>query len=177
MNQDSGIIGFHHPGLVVPDLERASSFYQEALGFEYVKETNWDRTASEFAQTILGVPGTAASCVCLKGPNGFLELFEFLSPDPVGDPMSRRPCDFGIAHLGFQVTDIQTVFDRFVAAGGVAHGGPVAVGDGYSIYCRDPFGNIIELMQLGADEPDFDLIEEELLPEPHLTRLKGEAPR
>jgi catechol 2,3-dioxygenase-like lactoylglutathione lyase family enzyme len=176
VSDNSGIVGFHHPGLVVPDLGRASRFYQHALGFEVVKASNWDSSGSNLAEKVLGVQDTVANCVTLKGANCFLDLFQFLSPDPVGDPMARRPCDFGVAHLGFQVTDILAVFDRFVAAGGIVHGGPVAVGDGYSIYCRDPFGNVIELMQLGGDEPDFDLIVEELLPQSHLETFKREEP-
>jgi catechol 2,3-dioxygenase-like lactoylglutathione lyase family enzyme len=36
------IIGFHHPGLVVSDLEVAKRFYTEALGFEYIREYGWD---------------------------------------------------------------------------------------------------------------------------------------
>ena len=78
--------------------------------------------------------------------------------------MERRACDPGIAHIAFQVTDIDMVFDNFKAAGGVVHNSPVKVGEGYSIYCRDPFGNIIELMEIGDDEPDFDLIADGLLP-------------
>jgi catechol 2,3-dioxygenase-like lactoylglutathione lyase family enzyme len=176
VSDSTAIVGFHHPGLVVPNLEHAARFYQRALGFEVLRDSNWDESGSDLAEKVLGVPGTVANCVILRGQNCFLELFEFLSPDPVGDPMARRPCDFGIAHLGFQVTDIRAVFDRFVAAGGVVHGGPVSIGDGYSIYCRDPFGNIIELMQLGGDEPDFDLIVEELLPQPFLETFTREEP-
>jgi len=174
MSDNAELVGFHHPGLVVPDLAHAAEFYQQALGFEVLRDFNWDESGSDLAEEVLGVPDTAANCVILKGLNCFLELFEYLSPDPIGDPMARRPCDFGVAHLGFQVTDIRVAFDRFVAAGGIAHGEPAAVGEGFSIYCRDPFGNIIELMQLGDDEPDFDLIVEELLPQPHLDAFKRE---
>ncbi len=78
--------------------------------------------------------------------------------------MLRRACDYGIAHLAFQVLDINTVFDQFVAAGGLVHNRPVRSGEACSTYARDPFGNIIELMQLGSDEPDFDLIACDMLP-------------
>jgi hypothetical protein len=40
----------------------------------------------------------------------------------------------------------------------------VQIGDSRSTYLRDPFGNIIELMQLGDDEPDFDLVASRMLP-------------
>ena len=158
------IIGFHHPGIVVPDLERACTFYSEALGFEYIREFGWDRSESEQGVAVMGIPDTAARCAILKGPNCYLELFEYESPEQRGDPNERRACDPGIAHIAFQVKDIDTVFERFKAAGGIVHNSPVKVGEGYSIYCRDPFGNIIELMDIGSDEPDFDLIADKLLP-------------
>ena len=158
------IIGFHHPGIVVPDLERAREFYTEALGFEYVREFGWDRSESEQGVAVMGVPDTAARCAIMKGPNCYLELFEYESPEQRGNPAERRACDPGIAHIAFQVTDIVSVFEQFKAAGGVVHNSPVKTGEAYSTYCRDPFGNIIELMEVGDDEPDFDLIADELLP-------------
>ncbi|MGI9288018.1 MAG: VOC family protein [Pseudomonadales bacterium] len=158
------IVGFHHPGLVVSDLALAQKFYHEALGFEYIRDYGWDESASEMAEQVLDVKGTTTECVLMKGNNCFLELFKYLTPEPQGDPMARRACDYGVAHLAFQVTDITEAFARFKAAGGVVHHEPVQAGEAWSTYCRDPFGNIIELMQLGSDEPDFDLIAEKLLP-------------
>ncbi len=158
------ILGFHHPGIVVPDLQRAREFYEAALGFEFIREYNWDESKSATAEQVMGLSGTAADCLLLKGNNCFLELFRYRSPESRGDPLARRACDHGIAHLAFQVSDIEAAFSRFERAGGIVHNRPVRVGEGWSIYCRDPFGNIIELMQIGPDEKDFDLIEEDLLP-------------
>jgi len=158
------IIGFHHPGLVVPDLQAARQFYSQALGFEYIREYGWDESASADAEAAVGIAGTTTRCVLMKCGNCFLELFEYLTPAPQGDPSQRRACDYGIAHLAFQVADIRPVFDQFVAAGGLAHNEPVKIGEAWSTYVRDPFGNIIELMQLGSDEPDFDLISCDMLP-------------
>lgn len=159
------IVGFHHPGIVVPDLEQAKVFYTQALGFKYIREYGWDESVSELAEQVVGVADTTTRCVLMKCGNCFLELFQYLTPRPQGDPMKRRACDYGIAHLAFQVLDIQAVFKQFVAAGGIAHNEPVKSGEAWSTYARDPFGNIIELMELGTDEPDFDLIAENMLPE------------
>lgn len=158
------IVGFHHPGLVVPDLEAATQFYAQALGFEYMREYSWDESSSDIAEKTIGVAGTTTRCALMKCGNCFLELFHYLTPVPQGDPMQRRACDYGIAHLAFQVLDIQSAFAQFVVAGGVAHHEPVKVGEAWSIYARDPFGNIIELMQIGSDEADFDLIKQNMLP-------------
>jgi len=158
------IVGFHHPGIVVPDLERARDFYTRALGFEYIRAFDWEQSNNGQDIAVMGIGGTSAKCAIMKGPNCYLELFEYLSPEQKGNPAERRACDPGIAHIAFQVTNIQQVFEQFKAAGGVVHNSPAKVGEGYSIYCRDPFGNIIELMEIGSDEPDFDLISDELLP-------------
>jgi catechol 2,3-dioxygenase-like lactoylglutathione lyase family enzyme len=158
------IVGFHHPGLVVPDLKTARRFYAEALGFEYIREYGWDESSSELAEQAIDVAGSTTRCVLMKCGNCFLELFQFLTPQPQGDPMQRRACDYGIAHLAFQVEDIEAAFEQFVAAGGVVHNPPVQAGEAWSTYARDPFGNIIELMQLGSDEPDFDLVACNMLP-------------
>lgn len=158
------IVGFHHPGLVVPDLKTARRFYAEALGFEYMREYGWDESSSELAEQAIDVAGSTTRCVLMKCGNCFLELFQFLTPQPQGDPMQRRACDYGIAHLAFQVEDIEAAFEQLVAAGGVVHNPPVQAGEAWSTYARDPFGNIIELMQLGSDEPDFDLVACNMLP-------------
>ena len=169
------IVGFHHPGLVVSDLDVARQFYSDALGFTYIRDYGWDESASADAEKVLDVKGTTTECVLMKCGNCFLELFKYLTPEPQGDPKTRRACDYGIAHLAFQVTDIDTAFARFKAAGGIVHHQPVQAGEAWSTYCRDPFGNIIELMQLGSDEPDFDLIETNLLPESAKVELAENA--
>lgn len=161
------IIGFHHPGIVVADLEKARRFYCDGLGFRVIRDYSWDETFSDIAEKVMGVASTTTKSLLLKGQNCFLELFEFQTPKSDVDPFTRKATDHGIAHLCFQVKDIFTVFEQVKAAGGITHGEPVKVGEGYSIYLRDPFGNIIELAEIGTDEPDFDLIEEDLLPPSH----------
>ena len=159
------IVGFHHAGIVVPDLDLATRFYTQALGFAVSGDHDWESSESGPRDEIIGLRETAAQCRVLKGPNCFLELFQFRAPEPAGDPRSKRPCDFGVAHLSFQVLDIFSVFERVREAGGIVRRGPAPFGDGYSIYCRDPFGNIIELMEIGTHEPEFDLIAERMLPQ------------
>ena len=165
------IVGFHHLGIVVPDLIRARNFYEGVLEFEFMRDYEWDPSWIETVEKIIGIKNPVATAAILRGPNCFLELFEYHSPVPQGDPLARRACDYGVAHVSFQVKNILEVYNRLREAGGIVHNPPVSVQDGYSIYCRDPFGNIIELMELGTDEPDFDLIETKLLPISLLERI------
>jgi len=166
------VLGFHHPGIVVSDLEKARQFYCDGLGFKVIRNYDWDESFSETAEQVMDVAGTTAKCLLLNGQNCFLELFEYQTPQSEKDPFARQATDHGLAHLCFQVTDIFSAFEQVKSAGAITHGEPVQVGEGYSIYLRDPFGNIIELAQIGADEPDFDLIEEDLLPPSHSFRKK-----
>ena len=55
----------------------------------------------------------------------------------------------GIRHLAFYVDDCKAEYQRLLDLGGIALGEP-AVNDesGYAVYCRDPFGNIIELAEI-----------------------------
>ena len=49
--------------------------------------------------------------------------------------------------LGAEPSDPPGANLRFKDAGGVMHSKPVRLDGLIAIYCRDPFGNIIELMQ------------------------------
>ena len=138
---------FHHFGIVVPDLEKASQFYQQALGFEEQYRFSWEAEQNSLAEQVIDIKNSAAHVVMLKGAGCHLELFEYSAPEPRGDPQSERASDRGIAHLAFTFDDVDAAWQRFKDAGGVMHNKPVNLGGTMAIYCRDPFGNIIELMQ------------------------------
>lgn len=138
---------FHHPGLVVPDLEKACTFYTNLLELEEVRRFSWDRDFSEIAATIIDLEDSAADVIMLQGDNFNFELFYYSAPEQAGNPRDRRPCDPGIRHLAFEFNDIKAACARFKAEGGTLHGDPVSMGHAWVIYGRDPFGNIIELME------------------------------
>jgi catechol 2,3-dioxygenase-like lactoylglutathione lyase family enzyme len=145
---------FHHAGIVVPDLEKAHKFYAHLLGVEELFRFEWDDTADPAidspSKQIINLAGSAAKAAMLKGENYHLELFEYLAPEQKGNPESERPCDRGIAHIAFQFDDIDAACKRLVDAGGTMHHDPVKMGKSWAIYTRDPFGNIVELMQQDA---------------------------
>ncbi len=138
---------FHHAGLVVPDLEQASRFYQELLGVAELSRFSWDKGDSDWVAKVINLEASAANAIMLKGDNYHLELFEYSAPQPRGNPAKDRPCDPGITHIAFEFDDIKVACERFKSAGGSLHGDPVQLGTTWAIYGRDPFGNIVELMQ------------------------------
>lgn len=141
------ILSFAHPGVVVPDLEAASGFYSAMFGFRVISEESW-KESPEIDRAI-GSVGSSARGLMMAGHNCFIELWEYSAPDArAEEPWSFGAHEQGIRHLAFYVDDAQNEFERLLALGGQALGEPV---NGV-VYCRDPFGNIIELCEIPNDE-------------------------
>jgi catechol 2,3-dioxygenase-like lactoylglutathione lyase family enzyme len=150
---NNAVIGFHHTGVVVPDIDAAIRFYTELLDFEVYSEGSWDAENAGFNQ-VVGLDGSAARLCMLKGQNAYLELFEYV---PVLEP-ARRECnanETGIRHLCFAVRDVQAMLARCIELGGSKINEPYSVpGGATAAYCRDPFGNLIELVAPGGRFPE-----------------------
>ena len=146
------ILGFAHPALVVPDLERAREFYETMFGFEVVSTEGWsDDPAIDQG---VGLKDSASTGYMLKGHNCYLELFQYSAPEQTGpDPGALGAHELGIRHIGFYVDDCWKEYERFKRLGGQVMGEPVGSDEnGWAVYCRDPFGNIIELAEVMAGE-------------------------
>jgi catechol 2,3-dioxygenase-like lactoylglutathione lyase family enzyme len=139
-------VSFHHAGIVVPDLDAGIAFYQNLLGLKELFRQGWE-TDTPGVEDVIDLKHSAANYVMLGGEGFNVELFEYSAPEPAGDPSTRRPCDPGIRHIGFAFDDIEAACERLIEGGGTMHHGPVRLGTTLAIYCRDPFGNIVELMQ------------------------------
>ena len=146
------ILGFAHPALVVSDLEKAKRFYEEMFGFRHFCDEGWENNAT--VDKVIGVGGTACKGYTLAGHNCYLELFEFSAPQEQGpSPSTLGPQDLGIRHLAFFVDDCRAEYQRLLDLGGEVLGEPTDIGEGvYTAYCRDPFGNIIELAEIPTPE-------------------------
>jgi glyoxylase I family protein len=155
------ILAFAHPCLVVPDLERM-------FGFEVLSEEGWEDDRDADAAT--GLTRSACRGYMMKGHNCFLELFEFQAPDSEArQPRYLDAHELGIRHLAFYVDDCWAEYQRLQDLGGIAMGVPAGDEEhGYAVYCRDPFGNIIEL----AEIPSQDECPTRL---PGVSRLAGRA--
>jgi glyoxylase I family protein len=149
------ILGFAHPGLVVSDLEKAKTFYEKMFGFRHFCDEGWQDNAT--VDKAVGVAGSACKGVTLAGHNCYLEMFEFSAPDQLAaSPVDIGPHELGIRHLAFFVDDCRAEYQRLLDLGGDMLGEPTDIGDGvYTVYCRDPFGNIIELAEPPTEEEDL----------------------
>lgn len=147
------VIGFHHVGVVVPDIDRAIEFYTALLGYDLYSEGSWDAGHAGFNQ-VVGLERSAARLCMLKGSNGYLELFEYASPANT-DRRARQANEIGIRHICIAVEDVGAALDRCVELGGSRINEPWSVpGGATAVYCRDPFGNLLELASPGGRFPE-----------------------
>ena len=138
------IKGVHHIAIGVPDIEAGIAFYRDVLGF--AEDWSTDVFAdNEKAGEAVGLPGFEAKMAMLKGPNICIELWQYVKPLP----RDRRsdPPDLGYPHIALAVDNIEAEYDRLSSAGMTFVGPPVDFGTQKAIYGRDPFGNIIELLE------------------------------
>ena len=146
------ILAFAHPALVVPDLEEAREFYEKMFGFRVIGKEGWEPGSP--SEKVTGVPGSSCRGYYLAGHNCFLELFEFSMPKQCAPaPGDLMPHEQGIRHLAFYVDDVRAEYHRLLELGGQVLGElPDDDNVPMAIYCRDPFGNIIELCRIPSDE-------------------------
>ncbi|HFD79384.1 MAG TPA: glyoxalase [Gammaproteobacteria bacterium] len=121
----SRILGLHHASLLVADTARSLAFYQGVLGLEV-----------DPARPDLGFPGA-----WLQVGEQQIHLLELPAPDPV----EGRPAHAGRdRHTALRVAGLEVLARRLEAAGVPftrSRSGRAA------LFCRDPDGNGIELVE------------------------------
>ena len=145
----------HHTGLTVRDLDRSLGFYRDVLGMEVVFEQEKE---GGYLAAIVGYPGAHVRMAHLAFPGDAhrLELFQYLSPEPRGEP--GEPRDVGITHVCLRVGELDALVERLEAAGAAFFSRPVLVDTGANaggrgVYLRDPDGVVLELFEPPAEGP------------------------
>lgn len=152
-----GVIGVHHIGVSVPDLDKAREFYLDILGaVEEVEPLSW--ADNPFIDRIVGLEGSAARQFFCRLGNVQIEVFEYSAPRQAPLAPDRGVNEYGYTHFAIQVEDLEAVHERIVAAGLPVHAPPdmssITVDadgtkHGYSgTYCRDFFGNVFEILEI-----------------------------
>jgi catechol 2,3-dioxygenase-like lactoylglutathione lyase family enzyme len=98
-----------HTGITVADLDRAASYFRDALGLPV---TDPVICRGELFEQVTGVPGCVIDICYVSAPGHTIELLCYSSP-PDKTSSGLRPCDNGHLHLCFDVDDIAAV----IAAG------------------------------------------------------------
>jgi catechol 2,3-dioxygenase-like lactoylglutathione lyase family enzyme len=146
------ILGIHHPALSVPNMADALAFYCGALGFEPVMEMELP-TGIEMMSRAFDLEEAGYKVAMLRKGNSCIELFEFTGDGvPAADP--NRPVNkHGITHICLAANEYEKDYAALQAAGVVFNTEPNGAAPSRWVYGRDPFGNVIELLEHDPSSP------------------------
>ena len=136
------ILGLDHAAIAVPDIQQALDFYCDVIGFEVVAA--FDLPAGLMEQPF-GIEKAACTVRKIQLGNTRLELFEFEdseAADPAR-PVNRQ----GLTHIALRSNDVPADYELLHAAGVVFNTPPQGESPTQWCYGRDPFGNVIELIE------------------------------
>ena len=142
---------FSHFGICVSDLDRSLRFYTEAFGFEKAES---HVIGQEFAR-LMDFPDVVLTSQFIRKGATAIELLAFTEPSPFGDRERRAVNQLGLTHLSFQVSDLESVAAKVVELGGaIVETSRTTIDFGENplrfVYCTDPDGVRVELMDLGG---------------------------
>jgi glyoxylase I family protein len=140
------ILGVHHPAISVPDMDAALAFYRDKLGFEPVMEIELPG-GIEMMSRAFDLEEAGYKVAMLRKGNSCIELFEFTGDNvPAAD--TKRPVDkHGITHICLAASDYAKDYAELQEAGVVFNTEPNGAAPSRWAYGRDPFGNVIELLE------------------------------
>lgn len=144
------ILGVHHPALAVPDIEAALRFYCEVVGFEVVMAAEIP-SGIALMDEAFGIPDSGCKVRMLRKGNSCIELFQFNTSE---DAQANRPVNqAGITHICLASNDYAADYEH-LSKHGVVFNTPAIGGEGTRwAYGRDPFGNVLELLEHAPEGP------------------------
>ncbi|GAB2756895.1 VOC family protein [Sinomonas soli] len=150
------IIGVHHAGIIVKDLDESIYFYHDILGLPFVTEPSPWFSGEGLAKGV-GVPGASLRQVCLGVAETQVELIEYGNREDDHNEAVHQN-HLGAMHLALRVDDIAAEKARLEAAGVEFLSDVNTVDDGVLagwrwVYLRDPDGITIELVEVAYERP------------------------
>jgi catechol 2,3-dioxygenase-like lactoylglutathione lyase family enzyme len=129
------IIGLHHGGVTVIDLDRAIAHLSALSAWSIVHALDSSHPL------VAGLGVTRAALI--EGPNAFIEVLEVAGR--AGSPR-RAVAEPGITHLSVQLPDMAAKNAQVARLGIERHAEPVELGTGFSyLYVRDREHNVVEI--------------------------------
>jgi len=144
------ITAIRHVGIVVRDLEKSLAFYSGVLGLEVYRR---HVEVGAFIDRLTGLRNVKLEWVKLVIPKGgLIELLQYHShPDPetVALPTPSPSNALGCSHVALTVTNLDETYCRIRAHGYVTKSEPIVTPNkaGKILYCHDPDGTILELIE------------------------------
>lgn len=149
----------NHVGLSVPDLDAALAWYQSVLGFRLLTPPTEmaaeDPGLGPALEAMLGPGVKRFRMAHLETGNGVgIQVFEFVEPRAEAFADGDAPWRGGFTHLCVTAPDIEALAEEIERRGG--RSSPVfraIPGKPYAAaYCRDPWGNVLEINSHGYVE-------------------------
>lgn len=139
--------------LSTPDIDRAVDFYSHLLQEAHPRRTGWFNMSGDAVDMVTGEKGSELRFAWFQVRNLELEIIEYVS-HPTDVPKEPRPIDaLGYNLVMFDVTDLNAVRERLLAAGGtvVSEGREL---DGVPVLlARDLDGNLLGFQKLPDESP------------------------
>ena len=140
------ITQIRHAGIVTNDIEMLTCFYRDLLGFKVKAQ---DEEEGPFIDAVLGLQGAVVTTVKMVAPDGsMLELLHYQS-HPL-TKTKRAINDIGISHIACTVDDVDRDYELLKKEGIKFYSLPQTNPEGTArvVFCKDPKGNILELVQV-----------------------------
>jgi catechol 2,3-dioxygenase-like lactoylglutathione lyase family enzyme len=146
------IKNMEHASFTVSDLEESLHFYRDLLGLAVTPIMNVEL---EEVRKIIGMPEASLRISIISLPDGNkIELIEYVHPK--GKSVDLATCNTGVAHLAFEVDDIQAMYQSLCQKGIEFVSPPVwapgndGTGQWGVCYLRGPDGVSFELIEKKA---------------------------
>lgn len=144
------ISSIRHVGIVVRDIEASLQFYEGVLGLEtYRREIE----EGQFINQLTGLDSVKLEWVKLIIPNGgLIELLQYhYPPDPLtkSNPIPAPSNRLGCSHVALTAIDLQEIYRLMLERGYPTKSPPILTANRKALimYCHDPDGTIVELIQ------------------------------
>ncbi|WP_144901456.1 VOC family protein [Halobellus captivus] len=139
-----------HVGVTVPDIEAALEWYEDVLGWTRLKgprtSTGGEGYGGRRGVDVLGEYESMNVAHLLTGGGVAVEFFEF---EPAGEPQPVDPKRPGLFHLCVIDPDVAELASKIDRSGGDHYAEIWRLYEDSEefrlTYCRDPFGNLIEI--------------------------------
>lgn len=141
---------FHHVVLLVTDFDRSLNFYCNTLAFQLISRDE-DRRGP-FLDQMFGMDGVVIKLSLVRAGGEIIEIIEPVAPPELKAVTDRSDDPRGIARIGWEVDDIDSMVDGLKAEGVqfVSEIVDMTVGHyagGKVVFFRDPDGVLLELQQ------------------------------
>ena len=135
---------YAHTAIVTPAIDRLSEFYAMVTGSPVHRRGSFG--PDHKFDVVGGLHDARFHGAWLRAGNAELEFWQYLTPLTEAVP-PRAMSDLGWNHVCFESDDIDSDIDRLRTAGVELHLPVSEFGNARVAFCRDPDGNVFELLQ------------------------------